>query len=132
MRGQQTQTRGSRLEGTATDAQVHDEDRQKHAKLADFAGPAATGEDHSGDKRVREELDAELKAQFAEYGLGPRCEEICAQLEVTCVSDLVFVDPQDVEDLKLKTVTKGKLLEITCSVKRRKTEGRRDCERYVQ
>jgi hypothetical protein len=75
----------SRLEGTATDAQVHDEDRQKHAKLADLAGPPAAGEAHSGDKRVRDELDAELKAKFAEYGLGPRCEEICAQLEVTCV-----------------------------------------------
>ena len=42
---------------------------------------------------------------------------------MTCVSDLVLVDRQDVEDLKLKSVTKGKLLEIICSVKRRKTEG---------
>jgi hypothetical protein len=113
----------SGLEGTDTDAQVHDEDRQKHAKLADLTFPPAAGEAHSGDKRVRDELDAELKAKFAEYGLGPRCEEICAQLEVTCVSDLVLVDRQDVEDLKSKSVTKGRLLEIICSVKRKKTEG---------
>jgi hypothetical protein len=107
----------SRLEGTATDAQVHDEDRQKHAKLAEQAGLPAAGEAHSGDTRVRDELDAELKAKFDEYGLGPRCEEICAQLEVTCVSDLVYVDLEDVEELKLKTVPKNKLLKIICSVR---------------
>ena len=114
----------SGLEGAATDAQVHDEDRQKHAKLAaEQSGLPAAGEAHSGETSVRDELDAELKAKFAEYGLGHRCDEICAQLEVTCVSDLVLVDQQDVEDLKLKSVTKEKLLEIICSVKRRKTEG---------
>jgi hypothetical protein len=82
-----------------------------------LAGPPAAGEAHSGDKRVRDEVDAELTAKFAEYRLGPRCEEICAQLEVTCVSDLVLVDRQDVADLKLKSVTKGKLLEIIFSVR---------------
>jgi GTPase SAR1 family protein len=98
-------------------AQVHHEDRQKHAKLTDLAGPPAAGEAHSGDKRACDELDAELKAKFAEYGLGSRCEEICAQLEVDCVSDLVLVERQDVEDLKLKSVTKRKLLNIIRSTR---------------
>ena len=52
-------------------AQVHGEDRQKLAKLAEQAAPPAAGGAHSGDKRLRDELDAELKAKFAEYGLGP-------------------------------------------------------------
>jgi hypothetical protein len=46
-----------------------------------------------------------VRAKFDEYGLGQRCEEICAQLGVTCVSDLVYVGPEDVEELKLSLVS---------------------------
>ncbi len=78
---------------------------------------AAAGGAHSGDDlRLRQNLDAELKAKFDAYGLGYRCEEICAQLEVTCVSDLWYVEREDVEELKLKLVPKEKLLEIIRSV----------------
>ena len=94
-------------------AKVHSEEGQKHSEPEDLT--TVVGGAHSGD-RLRNELDAELKAKFDEYGLGPRCEEICAQLEVTCVSDLVYVDPEDVEELKLKPVPKKKLLELICSV----------------
>jgi hypothetical protein len=96
-------------------AKVHSEEGQKQSEPEDLTTAVAGGV-HSGD-RLRDELDAELKAKFDEYGLGPRCEEICAQLEVTCVSDLVYVDLEDVEELKLKTVPKNKLLKIICSVR---------------
>ena len=55
---------------------------------------------------VAESVDAGLQVLFEQYGLGNLCAEVCKELAVESVTDLVFVKLEDLDNLPKNLVDK--------------------------